>query len=125
MVHGVHGNTTHDRPLVALGLVLVVGTTSLQDGLVGPASTGNQADGGTVVAAEGLLSTGRQAHTGGASVSILRNNHGVVTRGLGELAAVASLGLDIADNGTLGDSAQGENVADGQSSYKIILKFLQ
>ena len=39
MVHGVHGHTTHTRPAVALGLVLVVGAAGLQEGLVDAATT--------------------------------------------------------------------------------------
>jgi hypothetical protein len=34
MLYWVHGNTTHLRPAVALDLVLVVGATCLQNGLV-------------------------------------------------------------------------------------------
>ena len=39
MLHRVHSHTTHFRPAVPLGLVLVVGTTSLQHGLVNTATT--------------------------------------------------------------------------------------
>lgn len=41
MLNGVHGHTTNNWPAVALSLVLVVGTASLQDGLVDTTTTGN------------------------------------------------------------------------------------
>ena len=44
----VHGNTTDARPAVALRLVLVVGTASLEDGLVDTATAGNDSDHSTV-----------------------------------------------------------------------------
>jgi hypothetical protein len=44
----VHGNTTDNGPAVALGLVLVVGTTGLEQGLVNAATTGNDTDDSTV-----------------------------------------------------------------------------
>lgn len=37
----VHGHTTDTWPAVPLGLVLVVGTASLQDGLINTATTSN------------------------------------------------------------------------------------
>lgn len=37
----VHGHTTDTRPAVPLGLVLVVSTTGLQDGLVNTTTTSN------------------------------------------------------------------------------------
>ena len=39
MFNGVHGYTSDNRPAVALSLVLVVSTTSFQDGLVDTTTT--------------------------------------------------------------------------------------
>merc|ERR1719230_1119109 len=44
VLHGVHGHTSHLGPRVALHAVLVVSTTSLQDGLVDTTPTSNDAD---------------------------------------------------------------------------------
>lgn len=43
MLHGVHAHTTHLGPGVPLHLVLVVGSTGLQQGLVYPASARHDA----------------------------------------------------------------------------------
>ena len=48
MLDGVHGHTTHLGPAVPLHLVFVVGTAGLQDGLVDTATSGHDANGGTV-----------------------------------------------------------------------------
>jgi len=114
VIDRVHGNTTNNGPLVSLGLVLVESTACLEHGLVGSATASNQANHGTALVADGLLGAGGEADSGGSSFSILRDNDGVVTGGSGKLAAVTDFGLDVADNGTLRDLAQGQHVADGQ-----------
>jgi len=43
MLNRVHGYTSDNWPAVALGLVLVVGTTSLQDGFVNTTTTSDDA----------------------------------------------------------------------------------
>merc|ERR1711976_1033983 len=48
MLHRVHGHTTHLRPAVPLSLVFVVGTTSLQHGLVNTNTTSNNTNHGSV-----------------------------------------------------------------------------
>merc|ERR1719438_682573 len=55
MLNGVHGNTTDFRPAVSLGLVLVVGTSSLQHGLVNTTTTSYDADHGPVSGRNDLL----------------------------------------------------------------------
>ena len=48
MLYGVHSHTTNLGPAVALNLKLMVGTSSLQHGLVNTATTGNDTDHGSV-----------------------------------------------------------------------------
>lgn len=43
MLHGVHADTAHRRPRVALGAVLVEGAARLHDGLVGTAAARDDA----------------------------------------------------------------------------------
>jgi hypothetical protein len=58
MLNRVHGHTTHLGPAVPLHTVLVVGVTSLQHGLLSPASTSDLTDHGTAAAGDDLLGTG-------------------------------------------------------------------
>ena len=51
---------------------------------------------------------------GRAVVGVVADDNGVVAGGAGEDAAVANVVLDVADNGTLGDGAEGEDVADNE-----------
>lgn len=51
----VHGHTSHDRPHLSLGLLGVVGSGGLQDGLLVPASAGHDADHGSGIPGHGLL----------------------------------------------------------------------
>lgn len=115
VVDGVHGNTTSTGPAVALDLVLVVGTAGLEQRLVDTATTGDNADRGTSSARHSLLGARGKTDTRGAVIGVA-DDRGVVARGTGERAAVTRLALDVADNGTLGERAEGEDVADAQHS---------
>mmetsp|Transcript_25117 Transcript_25117/g.24868 ORF Transcript_25117/g.24868 Transcript_25117/m.24868 type:complete len:216 (+) Transcript_25117:256-903(+) len=114
MVDGVHADTADVRPAVALGLVLVVGAAGLHDGLVGTATTGDDADGGAAVGRDDLLGARGQPDAGLVGLGVLAEDGGVVAGGAGERAAVADLLLDVADDGTLGEGVHGEDVADGE-----------
>jgi len=93
----------------------VVSTTSLHDGLVGTASTGDQAEDGTAVRGDDLLRARGQPDAGLVGVGVLANDGGVVARGAGERATVSDLLLNVADDGTFGEGVHGEDVADGES----------
>lgn len=112
MLHGVHGHTTHLRPAVALHLVLVVGTTGLQDGLVDTTAAGDDANHGAVGRGHDLLGAGWQLDTGLLGVLVVGNHGGVVARGAGQTATITGLLLQVADDGTLGHLAEGHHVAD-------------
>lgn len=47
MVNGVHSNTSSDGPVLSLVLKFVKGAASLKQGLVSPASTGDDTDHGS------------------------------------------------------------------------------
>ncbi len=55
MLNGVHSHTTDTWPAVPLGLVLVVGATSLQDGLVNTTASGNHTDNSSVGSGDHFL----------------------------------------------------------------------
>ena len=114
MVDGVHGNTTSLGPAVALDSELMLGTRGLEEGLVGTATTSDDADHATGVAVDDLLGAGGELDTGLALVGVVADDGDVVAGGAAESAAVAGLLLDVGDDGTLGDGAEGEDVADGQ-----------
>lgn len=116
MLHRVHGNTTHLRPAVALHLVLVVGTTGLQDGLVDTTTASYNADHGAVGGGNNLLGARRQLDTGLLCVGIVGNHGGVVAGGTRQTATVTGLLLQVADDGTLRHLAQWHHVANLQGS---------
>jgi len=114
MVDGVHGNTTSLGPAVPLDGELMLGTRRLQEGLVCSATTSDNADHATSAAADDLLGAGRELDAGLALVGVVTDNGDVVAGGAAESAAVTDLLLDVGDDGTLRDGAEGEDVADGQ-----------
>lgn len=114
MIDGVHGNTTGLGPHVALGLVLVHSARSLEEGLVGTGTTGNDTDHTTSLGRDDLLGSGGKLDAGLAGIGVVTNDGNVVTGRPSKRTTITSLLLDIGDNGSLGHGAERENVADGQ-----------
>lgn len=116
VVNWVHGNTTDLWPLVSLGLVLVVSTTSLEDWLVSTTTTGDKTNHSSVGGDDGLLGTGWKTDTGDALVSVVGDDDSITTGSTSEGTAVTLLGLDVADNSTLRDLRKRKDVTDGELS---------
>lgn len=114
MLNRVHGNTTDLRPLVALSLVLVESTTSLEHRLLSTTTTSNLANNGTAGAGDNLLGTRGELDTGDAEIRVVGNDDGVVTGSTGKGTTVTGFLLDVADNGTLGHRAEGEDITNVQ-----------
>lgn len=116
MFDWVHGNTTHLGPRVSLGLVLVVSATGLQDGLVNTSTTSDDADHGSVRGLDHFLGARGKLDTGFSGVGVVGDNGGVVARGASQLAAIANLLFQVADNGTFGHGSNWKHIADLQVS---------
>ena len=114
MVHGVHGNTTSLRPRVSLDLVLVESTTSLKQRLVNTTTTSNNTNDTTGVGGDDLLGTGRKLQTGLALIGVVSNDDNVVTRGSTKSTSVTRLLLNVGEDGTLRNGAEGKNVTNVQ-----------
>jgi len=117
MLDGVHGHTTDLRPAVTLHLVLVVRTTSLQHGLVDTTTTGHNAYHGAVGRWDDLLRTRGQLDTGFLCVGIVRDYGGIIARRLGNAAAITSLLLKRAYDGSLRHGAHGKDISYQQISF--------
>ena len=102
--------------LVTLSLVFVVRTASLKEGLVDTSTTSNNTNSRTSRARDSLLRTRWEANTGLVVVRRVSNDGGIVARCTGERTPVADLLLDVADDRSFRKLANGEDVADGQSS---------
>ena len=130
MVNGIHSNTTSTGPatmimsthfqndkmknvLVTLGLEFVVCTTSLEQRLVDPSSSGNNADSGTSSSGNSLLGTTGQTDAGLVVVRRVSDDGGVVSRCAGKSTTIADLLLNVADDGTFRALADGDDVSDG------------
>ena len=114
VLNGVLGDTTHLGPAVALDAEAVVRVTGLEDGLLNAATAGDEADAGAAGRRDGLLLARRELEAGLAGLLVVRDDDAVVAGRLGERAAVTDLGLNVADDATLGDLAELEDVADGE-----------
>ena len=114
MLDGVAGNTTNLGPAVALSAEAVERVTGLEDWLLDTATAANDADHRAAARRDRLLLAAGQLQAGAARLEVVRNDDAVVTRGAGERATVTGLGLDVADDATLGDGAEGQDVADGE-----------
>ena len=114
MVDGVHGNTTSLGPGVALDSELMLGARGLEEGLVGTATAGDDADHGAGAAVDDLLGAGGKLDAGLALIVVVADDGHVVAGGTGQGTTVTDLLLDVGDDGTLGHGGEGQDVADGQ-----------
>jgi hypothetical protein len=85
-----------------------------KEGLVGTSTTGNNTDHATDGALDDLLGAGRKLDAGLALVGVVADDGNVVARGTAERTTVANLLLDVGDDSSLRDGAEGEDVADGE-----------
>ena len=115
MLYGILSYTTNLRPAVALDGVLVVGTSSLQQRLIGTTTSGNNTDLGTDVGGDSLLTSGRKSKLGGSLFVVVGDDNGVGTRATCESTTVTTLGFDVADNGSLRDRSQRQDVTAGKA----------
>jgi hypothetical protein len=116
VIDGVHGNTTSLGPRVALDSELVLGTRSLEQGLVGTTTTSDDTDHTTSGALHNLLGTTGELDSGLALLRVVADNGNVVSGGTTKSTTVTSLLLDVGNDGTLRNGGEGEDVADGQGS---------
>lgn len=114
MLNWIHSNTTDLRPAVPLYSEFVVCISSLQERFLCPASACNLTNHSSATTWYNLLGPRWKLDSGSAIVGVMADNNGVVTGGPGEDTAVTDVMLDVADDGTLGDGAEGEDVADDE-----------
>jgi len=114
MLDRVHGDTTDLGPRVPLGLVFEVSSTGLEQRLIDSSATGDDANHSAIAGRNGLLGSRGQFHLGLVLIGVVGDDGGVVARGSGEFAAVSHLLLELADDGSLGHSANGHHVSDRQ-----------
>jgi hypothetical protein len=82
--------------------------------LVGTSTTGDNTDHATDGALDDLLGARRKLDAGLALVGVVANDGNVVARGTSERTTVANLLLDVGDDSSLRDGAEGKDVADGE-----------
>ena len=87
-----------------------------QQRLVGTATTSDDTNHTTGTALHDLLGTRGELDTSLALLRVLADDGNVVAGGTAESTTVANLLLDVGDDGTLRNGAEGEDVADSQGS---------
>src|SRR5690606_18362954 len=90
MVNGIHGHTADLWPAVALGLVLVVGTASLQQRLVNTTTTGDETNHGAALGRDELLGARGQLDARSAIIHIVPNDGGIIARAARNGTTIAS-----------------------------------
>jgi hypothetical protein len=116
MLHWIFGHTTHLGPAVTLDGVLVVSTSSLEKGLIGTATSGNNTDLCSDTRWDGFLSTRRQTQTGGSLIFVVSDDNSKGTTASCKTSTVSSLGFDVTDDGSFRDARKGQDISDSQSS---------
>jgi len=114
MLHGILRHTPDLGPAVALHGVLVVGPPGLEQGLVRAAASGDDPDLRPHAGRDGLLPPRGEAEAGRALVLVVGYHDREAPRAAGEGAAVAHARLHVADDGSLRDLLQRQDVPDGE-----------
>jgi hypothetical protein len=116
MLHGILSNTTNLGPAVALDGVFVVSTSSLEQRLIGTASSSDNADLCSDSGWNSLLTTRWKTQTGCSLVFIVGDNNGKSSTASGKGTTVSLKGFNIADNGSFGDHVEWQDVTNAQCS---------
>ena len=98
--------------LVTLGLELVVCPAGLEQGLVDTATARNDTDCSTAAAGDGLLRAGRKTNASLVLIGRVADDSRVVAGRASERTTVTGLLLDVADDSTLRQLRDREDVAD-------------
>mmetsp|Transcript_17536 Transcript_17536/g.24365 ORF Transcript_17536/g.24365 Transcript_17536/m.24365 type:complete len:234 (-) Transcript_17536:20-721(-) len=114
MLYGILCHTTNLGPAVTLDTVLVVGISSLQKGLIGTSTSSDDTNLGTDIGGDSLLTSRRQTKTSGSLIFVVGDNDSKGTGSTGKGTTVTNLGFDVADNGTLGDRGERQDVSNSQ-----------
>jgi len=85
-----------------------------EKGLVCSATTSNDTNHSTGVAADDLLCAGRELDTGLALIGVVADNGDVAAGSAAERATVTNLLLNVRDDGTFGNDSKRKDVADSQ-----------
>ena len=121
MLDGVHGNTSNSGPVSLLGVGLEVGVVGLQEGLVSSLATSDDADHTSAGALDSLSNTRGHSDSGLLEVLGVTDDNARVAGGTGDAATVTELSLNVGDDGTFGHGVHGEDIADGEGGYLIII----
>ena len=118
MVDGVHSNTSNSGPgSSALRLPSVVGVSGLANGLVGSATASDDTDHGSARSWDGGTGARGKSNSGLLSVIGVTDDDGRAAGSSGEGASVSGLGFAVGNDSTFGETVDGQDIADGESSY--------
>jgi len=121
MLDGVHGNTSNSGPVSLLGVSLEVGVVGLEERLISSLAAGDDTNHTSAGALDGLSNARGESDTGLLAVLGVTDDNAGVAGGAGKTATVTELGLDVGDDGSLGHGVEGEDIADSEGSYLIII----
>lgn len=116
MLYWIFSHTPNLGPAVALNRILVVGVSSLEEGLIGTSTSSNNSNLGTDTGLNSLLSSRGKTKTSGSLVIIVGNDNGEASRSTSKSSTVSNLTLNVTHNGTLWNGGKRKNVSNDKSS---------
>ena len=124
VINWVHGDTSHDGPVLLLLGHLVESVSGLEDGLFGSASSGNESDHSSARAGQGFSGSGWELDSGLGAILGVTDDGDAGSGSASELSGISGEVLDIADDGTFGNLVHGEDVSDLESSLGAAVNVL-
>jgi hypothetical protein len=107
-------HTSNLGPAVSLHSILMVGTSSLEERLVGTATSGNNTNLGTNIGRDSLLTSRGKTETGSSLFFVVGDNNCEAARSTSKGTTVTNLGFNVAHDGTLRNLLQWKNISNSQ-----------
>jgi len=112
VVHGVHDDSSNSGPHLSLGLISMMLSSGLQNGLIGSLSSSDQSNGGSARSWDGLSGSRWQSNSGLKSIFGVSNNSNGGSGASSVGSSVADLSLDVVAAGTLWNLIDGQHISD-------------
>ena len=117
VLNGVHRDTSNVGPVLSLRLGLVVAVSSLQHGLVDSSTSSNDSNHSSALGVKSLSLSGRKSDSSSGSVLGVADDDGSGSRSSGELSSVSEVSLEVAHDGSFGESVERKDVSYAEISF--------
>ena len=112
MLNWVHGNTSNSWPVLSLTLVLVPGSVSLKEWLIGSLTSGADSNHSSAVTHDGLSGSGWESDSCLSLIVGVTDDDSRGSRGSGERSSISDLALAVGNDGSFWHGVNWKDVSN-------------